>query len=137
MKTYFLALNNTDFTKSGNTWTSTSFDLYSNRFYTNYSTYRSQYGNNGIGDYIFTGTKVLVEPTPTVALSAVVTDYGEIVQDLNYGEYQIFNYDEESGSFFLFNTDTSTTPFQILDPDSVYSYYRFVDTTSSIDLVRI
>lgn len=137
MKTYFLALNNTDFTKSGNTWTSSSFDLYSNRFYTNYSTYRSQYGNNGIGDYIFTGTKVLSGATPTIDPNAVVTDYGEIVQDLNYGEYQIFNYDEESGSFFLFNTDTSSTPFQILDPDFVDSYYRFVDTSSSIDLVRI
>jgi hypothetical protein len=137
MKTYFLALNNTDFTKSGNTWTSTSFDLYSNRFYTNYSTYRSQYGNNGIGDYVFTGTKVLDSATPTIDPNAVVTDYGEIVQDLNYGEYQIFNYDEESGSFFLFNTETSSTPFQILEPDFVDNYYRFVDTSSSIDLVRI
>jgi hypothetical protein len=58
MKTYFLALNNTDFTISGNTWTSTSFDLYSNRFYTNYSTHRSPYGLNEIGDYTFVGTEV-------------------------------------------------------------------------------
>jgi hypothetical protein len=139
MKTYFLALNNTDFTKSGNTWTSSSFDLYSNRFYTNYSTYRSQYGNNGIGDYVFTGTKVLDSATPTTALdpNAIVTDYGEIVQDLNYGEYHIFNYDEESSSFFLFNGETSSTPFQLLTADTVDNYFRFIDTSSSIDLVRI
>ena len=139
MKTYFLALNNTDFTKSGNTWASSSFDLYSNRFYTNYSTYRSQYGNNGIGDYVFTGTKVLGSATPTTSLdpNVVVTDYGEIVQDLDYGEYHVFNYDEESSSFFLYNAGTASTPFQILEPDLVDNYFRFVDTSSSIDLVRI
>lgn len=58
MKTYFLALNNTDFTVSGNTWTSSSFDLYSNRFYTNYSTYKSPYGLNELNDYTFVGTKL-------------------------------------------------------------------------------
>lgn len=58
MKTYFLALNTTDFTVSGNTWSSGSFDLYSNRFYTNYSNYRSPYGLNEVGDYTFVGTEV-------------------------------------------------------------------------------
>lgn len=58
MKTYFLALNNTDFTINSNVWTSASFDLYSNRFYTNYSNYRSPYGLNEIGDYTFVGTEV-------------------------------------------------------------------------------
>jgi hypothetical protein len=77
--------------------------------------------------------------TPTTALdpNAIVTDYGEIVQDLNYGEYHIFNYDEESSSFFLFNGETSSTPFQLLTADTVDNYFRFIDTSSSIDLVRI
>ena len=139
MKTYFLALNNTDFTKSGNTWASSSFDLYSNKFYTNYSTYRSQYGNNGIGDYVFTGTKVLESATPTTTVdpNAIVTDYGEIVQDLDYGEFHVFNYDEENSSFFLFNAGMDSTPFQILEPDLIDNYFRFIDTSSPIDLVRI
>jgi hypothetical protein len=58
MKTYFLALNNTDFQIEGNTWTSSSFDLYSNRFYTNYSTYKSPYGINDLEDYTFIGTEI-------------------------------------------------------------------------------
>lgn len=58
MKTYFLALNNTDFSISGNTWTSSSLDLYANRFYTNYSTYKSPYGLNEIGNYTFVGTEI-------------------------------------------------------------------------------
>jgi hypothetical protein len=58
MKTYFLALNNTDFEIEGNTWTSLSFDLYSNRFYTNYSTYKSPYGINDLQDYTFVGTEI-------------------------------------------------------------------------------
>jgi hypothetical protein len=58
MKTYFLALNNSDFSISGNTWTSASFDLYSNKFYTNYSIYKSPYGINELGNYTFVGTEV-------------------------------------------------------------------------------
>ena len=65
MKTYFLALNNTDFSKSGNTWTSAVFDLYSNRFYTNYSTYKSPYGLNELGDYTFVGTNIASPNTRT------------------------------------------------------------------------
>lgn len=137
MKTYFLALNNTDFTKNGKTWISNSFDLYSNRFYKNYSTNRSEYGLNSLNNYIFTGTEVLTDVEPTIGGAEIVTNYGEIIKDLDYGEFYIFNYDETSGSFFLYNTIQDATPFQILNPDITYNYYRFIDTSSNIDLVRI
>ena len=76
-------------------------------------------------------------PTTTLDPNAIVTDYGEIVQDLNYGEFYIFNYDEENSSFFLYNAGTSSTPFQLLEPNVVDNYFRFIDTSSPIDLVRI
>ena len=59
MKTYFLALNKTDFNIVGNTWTSNVVDLYSNKFYTNYSTFRSPNGLNEIGDFTFVGTELV------------------------------------------------------------------------------
>lgn len=80
MKTYFLALNKSDFNVNGNTWTSNIFDLYSNKFYTNYSTYRSPTGLNIIGDYTFVGTEI-TSATPTISPNATPTNYGEIVFD--------------------------------------------------------
>ena len=81
MKTYFLALNKTDFNISGSTWTSNIVDVYSNRFYTNYSTLRSPNGLNEIGDFTFVGTQVLNNATPTIDGSVSVTNYGEIKLD--------------------------------------------------------
>lgn len=81
MKTYFLALNKSDFNVSSSTWTSNVIDLYSNRFYTNYSTFRSQYGLNELGDYTFVGTQILQNATPTIDGALKVTNYGEIVLD--------------------------------------------------------
>ena len=80
MKTYFLALNKSDFNISGNTWTSNVFDLYANRFYYNYSTYRSPNGLNLLGDYTFVGTEIL-SSTPTILENATPTNYGEITFD--------------------------------------------------------
>jgi hypothetical protein len=80
MKTYFLALNKSDFNVNGNVWTSNVFDLYSNRFYKNYSTYRSATGLNLLGDYTFVGTE-LTSSTPTISANATPTNYGEIVFD--------------------------------------------------------
>lgn len=81
MKTYFLALNKSDFNISGSTWTSNVVDLYSNRFYTNYSTFRSQNGLNELGDFTFVGTEILPNATPTIQNATKVTNFGEIVVD--------------------------------------------------------
>lgn len=136
MKTYFLALRNQDFTITSNVWKTGSIDLYSNKFYTNYSVYRSQYGNNLMGDYRFTGTTVIPNATPTISGAHTVTNYGEILNDQDYGEYYIFDYDEQEGSFFYYDTEYAT-PHRILNPSQYLSVPRFVDTTSNVDIVRI
>jgi hypothetical protein len=81
MKTYFLALNKSDFNISGSTWTSNIIDLYSNRFYTNYSTFRSANGLNELGDFTFVGTEIISGATPTIQGGTKVTNFGEIVVD--------------------------------------------------------
>ena len=83
MKTYFLALNKNNFNISGTTWTSNVVDLYSNKFYTNYSTFRSPNGVNQIGDFTFVGTEILEGATPTIDGATTVTNYGEILADEN------------------------------------------------------
>lgn len=83
MKTYFLALNKEKFSKQNRVWTSSTIDLYSNEYYTNYSTYRSEYGINTIGDYTFVGTSLISGATPTVSGASIVTNYGEIKLEEN------------------------------------------------------
>lgn len=83
MKTYFLALNKDDFSKNGRTWRSETIDLYSNKYYNNYSTLRSEYGNNLIGDYTYTGLQVYSDATPTLEHTTLVTDQGEVVLEPN------------------------------------------------------
>lgn len=80
MKTYFLALNKSDFNINGSVWTSNVVDLYKNRFYTNYSTHRSSTGVNVLGDHTFVGTELL-PPSLDATDSATPTNYGEIVLD--------------------------------------------------------
>lgn len=137
MKTYFLALNKNDFNISQSTWTSNVFDLYSNRFYTNYSTFRSSTGLNELGDFTFVGTKILDSATPTIAGSEKVTDYGEIILDTSAQKIGIFEYDEKQDEYFLFDLE-SASPYWIWNPDVRFdSFRRFVDTSSRIDIVRI
>jgi len=80
MKTYFLALNKSDFNIVGNVWTSNALDLYSNKFYNNYSTQRASTGLNILGDHTFVGTELL-SSSPTLGEDATPTNYGEIVFD--------------------------------------------------------
>lgn len=107
MKQYILALRSSDFTRSGKSWTTAGIDLYSNQFYTNYSTYRSRFGLNTLGDNTFVGLEYAspsvsgANATPTIDDAVYVTDIGEIVAD-------------------------SASP-EIL---------RFVDTTSRVDILR-
>lgn len=140
MKQFIIALKSTDFIKSGKNWTTDYIDLYNNRWYTNYSNYRSRYGLDYIGNKVFVGTEVIENATPTVeienATPIAVTDYGEIIQDTNVIKYNIFEYDEISGQYYVFDLEESTSPFFILDnqffsPDLI----RFVDTKSQVDLL--
>lgn len=107
MKQYILALRSADFTRSGKSWTTAGIDLYSNQFYTNYSTYRSRFGLNTLEDFTYVGLQYSSpnfagsNATPTLDNAVYVTDIGEIVPD------------------------TAT-------PDIL----RFVDTTSRVDILR-
>jgi len=106
MKQYLLSLRSSDFIKSGNTWTSSSINLYNNTSYKNYSLIRSPHGIDLVGDRTFTGLEVSspsfsgTEPTAIDQRAIYVTDYGEVV------------YEE-------------ATP----------SLLRFIDTSSQIDLL--
>jgi hypothetical protein len=135
MKTYFLALRNEDFTVSGNTWKSPAIDLYSNKFYTNYSVLKSSYGNNVIDDYTFTGLETKNNATPSLGNTYAVTDYGEVVLDSDYGQYYVYEFDEEDNQFYYYLLDENSTPNKILNPSYFDSLQRFVDTSSAINIV--
>ena len=66
---------------SSNTCLTVKWD--SNKFYTNYSTFRSPNGLNQIGDFTFVGTEILENATPTIDGATTVTNYGEILADEN------------------------------------------------------
>jgi hypothetical protein len=106
MKQYLLSLRSSDFSKSNDVWTTQPINLYSNSSYKNYSTVRSAYGLNLIGDRTFTGLEVAspsVSGNHAIATdpnAVYVTDYGEVVYE-------------------------SATP----------NLTRFVDMTSQVDLL--
>ena len=106
MKQYLLSLRSSDFTKSGNTWTTTAINLYNNSSYKNYSTLRSAYGLNLIGDRTYTGIEMASpsssgdHATPIDPNAVYVTDQGEVIYE-------------------------TATP----------SLQRFIDTSSQIDLL--
>lgn len=87
MKQHLLLLRSSDFSKSGNIWTSSPINVYSNDSYVNYSYSRSAYGLDLIGDTVFTGTE-LTSPsfdgnhsTPYHENTKYKTDYGEIIPE--------------------------------------------------------
>lgn len=55
MKTYYLRFTNDDFTQDDNVWTTETIDLYSNEQYHNFSTTKSIYGLNLLGNGVWTG----------------------------------------------------------------------------------
>lgn len=57
MKSYLLSFTTYDFIKNGKTWDTGAIDLYSNKYYTNYSIKKSRNGLNLLGDYTFVGTE--------------------------------------------------------------------------------
>lgn len=133
MKTYLLSFNTGDFTKSNNLWTSSVIDLYSNRFYKNFSYTRSATGLNSLGDYIYTGTGILQGATPTIENAYAVTDTGELYRDPGVSPHLYFDSGSVSGDSFIFDADTDSTPIYTADLEEDY-LYRFIDTTSRIDI---
>lgn len=133
MKTYLLNFNAGDFTKNGATWTSSVIDLYSNKYYTNFSYTKSATGLNSLGDYTFTGTEVLPNATPSVSGAYAVTNYGELYSDPNKSPHLYFNINSTDGTNLIFDPDVNSTP--VFTADSTEDYlYRFVDTSSRIDI---
>lgn len=140
MKQFIIALRSSDFNRSGKFWSTDAIDLYSNKWYTNYSYLRSRYGLNEIGDRTFVGTEILQDATPSVFINGStpvsVTNYGEIFVEENVITYNIFEYDEVSGQYFIFNLIEDSSPFFILDPTNVdLNLLRFVDTSSEISIL--
>lgn len=133
MKTYLLSFNTGDFTKSNNLWTSSVIDLYSNRFYKNFSYTRSATGLNSLDDYIYTGTSQLQGATPTIEDAYAVTDTGELYRDPAVSPHLYFDSGSVSGDSLIFNADISSTPIYTADLEEDY-LYRFIDTTSRIDI---
>ena len=133
MKTYLLSFNANDFTKNGKTWTTSSIDLYHNKFYTNYSLKKSAFGLNSLGDYTFTGTEVLANATPTIPGAYQVTNYGELAVDGNVVPHYVFTRDSTQDINLVFDPDVPSTP--IFTADSYVSELRrFIDTSSRIDI---
>lgn len=133
MKTYLLSFNAGDFTKDGKSWTSSAIDLYSNKFYTNFSYTKSATGLNSLGDYTFTGTEILADATPTIEGSYAVTNYGELYQDPALSPHLYFDVNSIDGDNLVFNPDADAT--STFTADSTEDYlYRFIDTSSRIDI---
>lgn len=140
MKQFIIALKSSDFIKSGKSWSTGAIDLYQNKWYTNYSTIRSRYGLDEIGDRTFVGTEVIDGATPSIIVDGStpvsVTNYGEILIEQNVVSYNIFEYDQVSGSYYIFNLLEDASPYFILNPDSVdLNLLRFVDTSSNVDII--
>lgn len=133
MKTYLLSFNTGDFTKSDNLWTSSVIDLYSNKFYKNFSYTRSATGLNSLGDYIYTGTREIQGATPTIDGAYAVTDSGELYLDPGVSPHLYFDSNSLSGDSFVFNPDNDSTPIFTADSEEDY-LYRFIDTSSRIDI---
>lgn len=133
MKTYLLSFNSGDFTKNNNLWTSGVIDLYSNKYYKNFSYTRSANGLNSLGDYTYTGTKVIQGATPTISDSYAVTDVGELYLDPGLSPHLYFNSNSISGDSFVINPDSEATPIFTADSEDDY-LYRFIDTSSRVDI---
>jgi hypothetical protein len=133
MKTYLLSFNANDFVKSNNVWTTSSIDLYHNKFYTNYSLKKSAFGLNSLEDYTFTGTEILPSATPTIPGAYQVTNYGELISDENVVPHYVFTRDSMEDINLVFDPDIPSTP--IFTADSYVSELRrFIDTSSRIDI---
>lgn len=141
MKQFVIALKSADFIKSGKNWATNAIDLYNNKWYTNYSISKSRYGLDLFNNRTFIGTEVIENATPTVSVlnstPVYSTNYGEVLLDTNVIKYNVFQYDEINNQYYIFNLIEDASPYYILSPTSVSTdLYRFVDTTSSVDILN-
>ena len=138
MKSYLLSFTSYDFVKDNKKWTTQPIDLYSNKYYTNYSVKKSRRGLNALGDYTFIGTKQM----------------GHLYIILNSSEYStpVFVYlneaPEATPEFLIYTDpefDLQATPTlddsvfvtnygEIVGDPATPDYLRFVDTSSRIDI---
>lgn len=95
------------------------------------------YGNNVLQDYTFTGNQTIDGATPTLANATSVTDFGELINDPDFGEYFVFDFNEQDGSYYFYDLLQSATPYRILTSTSTLGLSRFVDTKSAINILRI
>jgi hypothetical protein len=139
MKQYILALRSLDFIKSGKSWSTESIDLYNNKFYTNYSIARSRFGVDELGDRTFVGTEIIHDATPSVTVlgetAEIITNYGEIVKQAGVISYNVFDYDEDSGQYIIFTLEDGEDPYYVLQGVQTAELFRFVDTSSKIDIL--
>ena len=135
MKSYVLTLSNIHFKKQGKVWTSDPIDLYDNSSYTNYSTMRSKYGHNYLGDSTFIGNEITQGATPTLADSVLSTEFGEVVVDQDFYLNYVYPTGTEQGSFLIYDLVEENGYFVLTPTNKTTPLERFVDTTSRVDLV--
>ena len=135
MKSYVLTLSNIHFRKQGKVWTSDPIDLYDNSSYTNYSTMRSKYGHNYLGDSTFIGNQIMQGATPTLADSVLSTEFGEVIEDQDFYLNYVYPTGTEQGSFLIYDLVEENGYFVLTPSNKTTPLERFVDTTSRVDLV--
>ena len=118
MKSYYLHLKNTDFTRQGNNWISRPIDLYDNTktnamatpSYVNYSSTKSAYGLNLLGDNTWTGLDLIGAASPNY-----VTDSGYIKDG---------RFVDTSGKISLSNWQVDYVDFSNTDVKSFLTVYN-------------
>jgi len=139
MKNYYLRLKDVDFTYTNGQWVSGIVDLYDNEAiasmatpsYVNYSTTRSAYGTNLLGNDIWTGLNILDDS----ASPNIVTDSGYVKDG---------RFVDTTGRINVTTWDISYNNFSANDVTALISFYytdlstlNFPDEWPSIDSVPL
>jgi hypothetical protein len=139
MKNYYLRLKDVDFTYTDGQWVSGIVDLYDNEAiasmatpsYVNYSTTRSAYGTNLLGNDIWTGLNILDDS----ASPNIVTDSGYVKDG---------RFVDTTGRINVTTWDISYNNFSANDVTALISFYytdlstlNFPDEWPSIDAVPL
>lgn len=142
MKIYYLHLKNIDFTVSGSDWVSGVIDLYDNASiasmatpsYVNYSTTKSPYGTNLLGDNTWTGFNVLGNSaSPNTVTESGYMKNGSFVDttgriDITSWEISINNFSKENVTPYItvYNNDNKNLSF----PNEWYGINRISENKS-------
>jgi hypothetical protein len=142
LKIYYLHLKNIDFTVSGSDWVSGVIDLYDNASiasmatpsYVNYSTTKSPYGTNLLGDNTWTGFNVLGNSaSPNTVTESGYMKNGSFVDttgriDITSWEISINNFSKENVTPYItvYNNDNKNLSF----PNEWYGINRISENKS-------